>query len=88
VGRHLIKEICDELDLRHCVDPFARRTVTPDKIYFRLHGIPRWRYTYEDEELFELATLLPKKRLSYVFFNNITMQNDAVRFRRVLAEQS
>lgn len=83
----VIKEICDDHDLRHCVDPFARRTVTPDQIYYRLHGIPRWRYTYEDDELFELATLLPKRGKSYVFFNNITMHNDAVRFRRVLAEQ-
>lgn len=84
----VVKEICDELDLWHCVDPFARRTVTPNKVYFRLHGIPRWRYTYEDDELDELATLLPATACSYVFFNNITMKDDAVRFRKVLADQT
>jgi uncharacterized protein YecE (DUF72 family) len=82
----VIKELCEELDLWHCVDPFARPTVTPQNCYYRLHGIPRWRYTYEDEELFELASLLPEERLSYVFFNNITMRNDAIRFTKVIAD--
>lgn len=76
----LIRELCDELDLWHCVNPFQRPTVTPDRCYYRLHGQPRWRYTYEDDELMELVSLLPKKGLSYVFFNNITMKDDAVRF--------
>ena len=79
----VIREICDELDLWHCVDPFARPTVTPENCYYRLHGIPRWRYTYEDDELMELVSLLPGDRLSYVFFNNITMKEDAVRFKKI-----
>ena len=82
----VIKEICDELDLWHCVDPFARRTVTPKNCYYRLHGRPRWRYTHEDDELMELVSLLPQDRLSYVFFNNITMKEDAVRFTQILQE--
>ena len=82
----VIREICDELDLWHCVDPFARPTVTPEKCYYRLHGIPRWRYTYEDDELMELVSLLPNDRLSYVFFNNITMKEDAVRFLMFVRE--
>ncbi|MBK6748786.1 MAG: DUF72 domain-containing protein [Pyrinomonadaceae bacterium] len=82
----VIKEVCDEASLWHCVDPFSRQTVTPDRCYYRLHGIPRWRYTYEDDELMELVSLLPKKRLSYVFFNNITMKEDAGRFQRMLHE--
>lgn len=79
-----IKELCDELNLWHCVDPFARPTVTPDNCYYRLHGIPRWRYTYENDELRELVSLLPEKRLAYVFFNNITMKEDAVRFQKIV----
>ena len=84
----VIKEICDETGLWHCVDPFSRPTVTPDRCYYRLHGIPRWRYTYEDDELVELASLLPKDRLSYVFFNNITMKDDALRFQKIVEETS
>jgi len=84
----LIRELCDELDLWHCVNPFERRTVTPDKVYFRLHGRPRWRYTFEEPELYELASLMPKNRLAYVFFNNITMKQDAENFQRVLSEMA
>ena len=84
----VIKEVCDAAGLWHCVDPFARPTVTPQKCYYRLHGIPRWRYTYEDDELYELATLVPYHGLAYVFFNNITMKDDALRFQKVLADRS
>jgi len=80
----VIKEICDELNLWHCVNPFARPTVTPDKCYYRLHGQPRWRYTYDDDELYELVSLVPSDELSYVFFNNITMKDDAVRFKQIV----
>jgi uncharacterized protein YecE (DUF72 family) len=80
----IVKELCDELNLWHCVNPFERPTVTPENCYYRLHGQPRWRYTYEDDELMELVSLLPKNRLAYVFFNNITMKDDAVRFRSIL----
>lgn len=82
----VVKKICDELDLWHVVDPFKVRTVTPDKCYYRLHGVVRWRYTFEDGELEELISLLPEEGRSYVFFNNITMTEDAVRFTRILDE--
>jgi uncharacterized protein YecE (DUF72 family) len=83
----IVREICRDLDLWHTVDPFARPTVTPARCYFRLHGIPRWRYTYDDEELAELAEMLPKRGAAYVFFNNITMRQDAVRFEQILRSQ-
>jgi uncharacterized protein YecE (DUF72 family) len=83
---NVVRKLCDELDLWHTVDPFKARTVTPDRCYYRLHGIVRWRYTYEDGELEELVPLLAKDGLSYVFFNNITMIEDAVRFTNVLNE--
>jgi uncharacterized protein YecE (DUF72 family) len=79
-----IKRICNDHDLWHAVDPFSRSTVTPDRCYYRLHGRVRWRYQYEDGELMELAQMLPVDKLSYVFFNNITMVDDAVRFEKML----
>lgn len=79
-----IKEICKEFDLRHAVDPFARKTVTPEKPYYRLHGRTGWRYNYEADELEELAAMLPKDKLSYVFFNNISMTEDAVKFQELI----
>ena len=79
-----VAKICGDLDLRHVVDPFKARTVTPDKIYYRLHGIGGWRYEYEQGELEELASMLPEDNISYVFFNNRVMFDDAVRFREIL----
>jgi len=84
----VIRDICEELDLWHCVNPFERSTVTPQNCYFRLHGRPRWRYTFEEPELYELAGQLPQDRLAYVFFNNITMKQDAEKFQRVLGEMA
>jgi uncharacterized protein YecE (DUF72 family) len=81
-----IEKICRDLDLWHCVDPFFNRTVTPDRCYYRLHGIKRWRYKYEQGELEELVSLLPPENLAYVFFNNNEMFDDAKRFRRIVAE--
>ncbi len=86
--RETVRDLCEELDLWHAVDPFAQPTVTPNNCYYRLHGIPRWRYTYENGELEELVSLLPKNRLSYVFFNNITMRDDAMRFQKIIRDQS
>lgn len=78
-----VKKLCGDLNLRHVVDPFKARTVTPDQIYFRLHGIGGWQYEYEEGELAELAAIPPSEGLSYVFFNNREMFRDAVRFLRV-----
>jgi len=80
----VVKKICDDLDLWHVVDPFVNRTVTPEKCYFRLHGIGGWRYKYEEGELEELGALLPTDKLSYVFFNNNEMTDDAIRFSKVV----
>lgn len=81
-----IEKICRDLDLWHCVDPFFKRTVTPERCYYRLHGIKRWRYKYEQGELEELVSLLPSDGLSYVFFNNNEMFDDAKRFRQIVSE--
>jgi uncharacterized protein YecE (DUF72 family) len=82
----VVKKICKDLDLWHVVDPFKARTVTPEHCYYRLHGVVRWRYTYEEGELEELVSLLPEAGLSYVFFNNITMTEDALRFEKILKD--
>lgn len=80
----IVRDICERFDLWHVVDPLKNRTVTPDRCYFRLHGMTGWRYKYEEGELEELAALLPRKKTSYVFFNNIHMTEDAVRFRELI----
>ncbi|MGI9035032.1 MAG: DUF72 domain-containing protein [Pyrinomonadaceae bacterium] len=83
-----IKEICERHNLWHAVDPLVNITVTPEKCYYRLHGRNGWRYKYEEDELEELVSLLPKRKNSYVFFNNIEMTDDALRFQKIVSEQS
>lgn len=80
----VVKSICDELRLWHVVDPFVNKTTTSNRSYFRLHGRNGWRYQYEDGELEELALALPKRKESYVFFNNYKMTEDALRFCKLL----
>jgi uncharacterized protein YecE (DUF72 family) len=85
--RALVAELCDELSLWHVVDPFKERTVTPRRCYFRLHGRRGWRYKYEEAELEELRSMLPKNVGSYVFFNNVEMLDDARRFKEIVESE-
>jgi uncharacterized protein YecE (DUF72 family) len=80
----VVKGICEDLNLWHVVDPFDGRTQTPNKCYFRLHGRKGWRYKYDEDELEELATMLPLNKSSYVFFNNIYMTEDALTFQEII----
>jgi uncharacterized protein YecE (DUF72 family) len=82
----VVKGICKTLDLWHVVDPFVGKTVTPGRCYFRLHGRRGWRYRYEEGELEELAAMLPTNERAYVFFNNIHMTEDALRFREIIKD--
>lgn len=84
----IVREICEEFDLWHTVDPFVRNTVTPGKVYFRLHGRGGWRYKYEEGELEELASMLPEEGTSYVFFNNREMLADAMVFEKIVKEMN
>jgi uncharacterized protein YecE (DUF72 family) len=80
----IVREICSEHDLWHVVDPFVKATVTPEKCYYRLHGRTGFRYQYEEDELAELAELLPEGETSYVFFNNRYMLEDALLFQKII----
>ncbi len=82
----VVKNICQDLKLWHVTDPFAGKSVTPTKCYFRLHGRKGWRYKYEESELEELASMLPEDKRAYVFFNNIYMTEDALRFQEIIKE--
>ncbi len=90
----LILKLCRELELWHVVDPFAARTVTPERVYYRLHGRNGWRYVYENEELEELLEMLPQqdspsqKSASYIFFNNVRMSEDAARFQQLAEDKN
>ena len=86
----VVKSLCHDLKLWHVVDPFQAVCITPRNRYFRLHGKGGWRYQYDDAELRELAAMLPrrptKSKPTYVFFNNVRMTQDALKFEAITRE--
>lgn len=82
--KELIKKLCQELNLVHCVDPFKQKSIWGKINYFRLHGRPEYnlRYKYTNNDLKELLNFCDKKE-NYVLFNNLSMLNDALRFKKL-----
>ena len=83
----LVTALCRELNLVHAVDPFVRPSVTPEVLYWRLHGNKSHYARYSDEELRQLISWLPSDPSieCYVLFNNIPRVKDVQRFRELLA---
>jgi uncharacterized protein YecE (DUF72 family) len=81
---NLIRDLCAENNLVHCVDPFQSDTVYGNRLYWRLHGKTGYRYRYTDEDLAILkAKLNTQAHLpgpNYVMFNNMHSKEDALRF--------
>lgn len=79
-----VSDLCRQLNLVHCVDPFKNECVTYGLCYYRLHGITGYRHKYTEAELGELTLRHPKETQTYFLFNNISMQRDAERFMKLL----
>lgn len=87
--REIVQELCRELDLLHCVDPFKAESAYDGSSYWRLHGKGGYSYRYSDEELAQLRGMLLESAErgcgdSYVLFNNIWMKEDALRFQQLM----
>lgn len=80
--RHTIMEICGEMNLIHCVDPFKEKSVYGKPLYFRLHGKGGYRYDYSTEELKELLKMC--KEDAYCLFNNTSMYKNAMEFKEMI----
>lgn len=78
--------LCRELDLIHAVDPFVRPSLTPELLYWRLHGNRSHYANYTDDELLQiLAWVSPHPDVdTYVMFNNIPRVADVRRFRELM----
>jgi uncharacterized protein YecE (DUF72 family) len=80
----LLIDLCRELDLVHTVDPLLRDSVTPELLYWRLHGLGSSYRPYTDEELRSLVDRLPPDANGYVMFNNIPRVGDAKKFMAMM----
>jgi uncharacterized protein YecE (DUF72 family) len=80
----LVRELCRELDLIHCVDPFQQPSVHGVPAYFRLHGRTGYRYRYTDEDLLQLRAWCEQYPEVYCLFNNVSMWEAASRFRQLV----
>jgi len=85
----LVIHLCNELQLLRCVDPFAVAADDTQAPYWRLHGIGGYSYHYSDDDLERLVAMLAASSTGagkprYVFFNNIWMKQDALRFQQLL----
>ena len=76
----LLRELCQDLDLVHVVDPMQTETVTPEQTYYRLHGTTGMRHVHTDDELRRLRDRIADRDAAYVLFNNLPRVGDAQRF--------
>ena len=80
----VVRELCAEYDLIHCVDPFEAVSVHGDMRYWRLHGRGSYSYRYTDADLAALRHMLTKSpQPGYLMFNNFSSKADALRFRQL-----
>jgi len=88
-----VRELCQGLELMHCVDPFLAEPTYGSVAYFRLHGRGGYNYRYSDEELGQLREMCWRqleqgRSLVYCLFNNVYMLPDGLRFQRLLPKGS
>lgn len=86
-----LTEVLREENVTHVTDPFVTMPAFVGNVaYFRLHGLGKqmYYYQYTDEELKRLYTLVKpfemKCKEIYVLFNNLSMFDDAFRFKKFL----
>jgi uncharacterized protein YecE (DUF72 family) len=76
-----VDSLCSDLDIVHCTDPFNDGHTEGITAYHRLHGKGGYGYRYSDGDLEELLGYCSDAEETYVMFNNMSMLEDALRFR-------
>ncbi|MEM3475453.1 MAG: DUF72 domain-containing protein [Candidatus Bathyarchaeia archaeon] len=91
-----IKMLCKKLNLIHVVDPLKYEVALTSEIqYFRLHGLhPKkeinysYKYSIKDlKKLYYKLKVLSEHDINevYVLFNNLTMNEDAEKFIKIIS---
>jgi uncharacterized protein YecE (DUF72 family) len=92
----IIRKICEENKLEHCVDVFRNKPVVCNEfLYFRLHGFGKkiiYDYNFNDDELkllkkkvFDLERNFKPKKI-FIFFNNYYMYENALKFIKLIEQ--
>ncbi len=89
--RERLRKVLEDLDVPHVTDPFRTMPVYVSEVaYFRLHGLGERMYYYQYTDM-ELRVLFEKikpldsgGRSVYVLFNNLSMFEDALRFKNLM----
>ena len=86
--RKVVERLCMELGITPCLDPFEGESVQGDLLYVRLHGREGYRYTYSESEMRELIQNGGRYPQAYLMFNNVSMYEDALHFKKLLEEEN
>lgn len=78
----IIRALCRDLDLVRYANSLERAEGYGKLKYFRLNEGHNYRHQYTDDELAKLWELSSNE--VYVLFNNITMYDDALRFKKLV----
>lgn len=83
------KALIKSADLIHITDPLKEKPLSRKKIcYYRLHGLGNqlYKYNYTDDDLLKLKSVVLDIECDecYVMFNNLSMRDDALRFRKLI----
>lgn len=81
----VVSDLCRGLGLIHAVDPFVRPSLTPELLYWRLHGNGSHYARYTDDELRQIRAWLDEAGdvEAYVLFNNVPRTKDIDRYREL-----
>lgn len=87
----LARELIRKADLIHVTDPLKEKPLSEKSLcYYRLHGMGKslYKYNYTDEDLLKLKerVLENKCEEAYVMFNNLSMRDNALCFRKIMEQ--
>lgn len=82
-GQKEVANLCEELGLIYCLDPFKGSPQPGLVRYFRLHGLGGYKYRYTERDLSQIKEWCQKEGTTFVMFNNVSMWEDALRFKRL-----
>ncbi len=81
----VLENLCEELGLLPCLDPFGKPLPKRDLVYVRLHGKTGYRYSYSEEDLSQLFDRVRSYPEAYVLFNNLNMYENAQRLKKAVS---